>query len=220
MKKVLIIFLSIFILFPFSSCGWETHKSTVSAETENTATEEHASETENIATEEHASETKEYEGPYYRIYKEPKPAVLGYDIFNKKGEIVRSSSEWRPLTIQMVNDSILEIRIGMGTGLQQCQYYDVENDLFSEEYVYVVARADRLMAYIEFSEEGSSMENRKIAVRDMFDQDRFYKEFPLDFSRVDTPVLKASFSDDKKSLSVVYLSGEQLTETAVILDLT
>ena len=210
MRKSWIMFLSVLILFLLSSCKQSD------LATESQEFEESFAETLTV-------ETKEYkviaEGEYYRIRTDEAPFIQYYDVFNKRGEVVYSSSEERPLSIQMINDSILEIEIGFGTGLQQRRYYDAEEDLFSEEYIYVIACRDRLLAYIKIPESGSAFENRKIVVLDMFDPETFYQEFSLDFSKVDTPVVDAAFSEDKTSLAVVYLAGENGTETTVELDL-
>ena len=141
-----------------------------------------------------------------------------YNIYNKKGETVLSEETSRPLKINMINDSIVDIGIGMGTGITVHKYYDANQDLFSQEYTYVVANRNELIAYIAIPEK-NPMENRKIVVQNVFDKNLFCKEFPMDFSKVDTPVVKAEFSEDGKSLQITYLSGEEKTEITETLNL-
>ena len=139
-------------------------------------------------------------------------------LYNKKGETVLSEETSRPLKINMINDSIVDIGIGMGTGIAVHKYYDANQDLFSQEYTYVVANRNELIAYIAIPEK-NPMENRKIVVQNVFDKNLFCKEFPMDFSKVDTPVVKAEFSEDGKSLQITYLSGEEETEITETLNL-
>ena len=98
----------------------------------------------------------------------------------------------RPLDISMLGDNIVDICISMGTGISIHKYYDVENNRFSEEYSYVAASSGNLVAYIE----GSSLSDRTLVVRDIFDKNAFYKSFGLDFSpTVHDPIESATFTD-------------------------
>ena len=108
----------------------------------------------------------------------------------------------------MVNDDIVDIEIVMGTGITIHKYYGVEENVFSREFLYVLTNSDKLVAYIDVSKE-KPFENRKIIVQDIFDKNSFCKEFQLDFSDVDTPVMEAMFSKDGTSLQLTYLSGEE-----------
>lgn len=156
-------------------------------------------------------------GTYYRIYKGNINQVC-YDIYNTEGEIVLSEKTDRPLKINMINDDIIDIEIGMGTGITIHKYYGVGENIFSQEFQYVLSNLDKLIAYIDVQTE-KPFENRKVIVQNIFDKRLFYKEFQLDFSNVDTPVTEALFSKDGTSLQLTYLSGEEQTQIAVTLDL-
>lgn len=156
-------------------------------------------------------------GEYYRIYKENINQVC-YDIYDSKGKIVLSEITDRPLKINMVNDDIVDIEIVMGTGITIHKYYGVEENCFSREFLYVLTNSDKLVAYIAVSKE-KPFENRKIIVQDIFDKNSFCKEFQLDFSDVDTPVMEAMFSKDGTSLQLTYLSGEEQKQISTILSL-
>lgn len=156
-------------------------------------------------------------GTYYRIYKGNINQVC-YDIYNSDGEIVLSEKTDRPLEINMINDDIIDIKIGMGTGITIHKYYSVGENIFSQQFSYVLSNSDQLIAYIDVPKE-KPLENRKVIVQNIFDKSLFYKEFQLDFSNVDTPVIEADFSKDGASLQLTYLSGEEQTQISTTFDL-
>ena len=155
-------------------------------------------------------------GKYYRIYKGNINQVC-YEIYNTEGELVLSDKTERPLEINMINDDIVDIEIGIGTGITTHRY-DVGEDIFSQKFQYVLSNFDKLVAYIDVPKE-KPLENRKVIVRNMFDKQYFYKEFLLDFSNVDTPVIDAKFLKNGTSLQLTYLSGEEQTQVSTILEL-
>lgn len=156
-------------------------------------------------------------GTYYCIYKENINQVC-YDIYNLEGKIVLSEKTDRPLEINMINDDIIDIEIGMGTGITMHKYYSVGENVFSQEFPYVLSNLDKLIAYIDVPKE-KPVESRKVVVQNIFDKSLFYKEFQLDFSNIDTPVVEAEFSEDGASLQLTYLSGKEQTQISIILDL-
>lgn len=158
-------------------------------------------------------------GKYYSIYKEKESATqVCYNIYNSNGETVLSESTSRPLTIEMIDNETVGIEIGMGTGISIHRFYNAKENVFSQDFSYVVANSNGLIAYIYVPKE-TPFENRKIVVQSIFDRDVFYKEFELDFSDVDTPVVEASFSKDGTSLQITYLSGEEQEQISTILNL-
>lgn len=157
-------------------------------------------------------------GKYYRIYKENDNQVR-YEIYNPEGKIALSEKTDRPIEINTIGGDIIDIGIGMGTGITIHKYYNANENTFSEEFTNVLTNSDKLIAYIEVSKE-TPFENRKVVVQNIFDKNMFYKEFKLNFSNVDTPVIEAEFSKDGACLLLTYLSGEKQTQTSEILDLT
>lgn len=142
---------------------------------------------------------------HYKIEKLDLTKVRYY-IYDTNGNTVLSDETDRPLDISMLGDNIVDICIGMGTGISIHKYYDVQNNRFSEEYSYVAAASGNLVAYIDTSME-DPMINRVLVVRDIFDKNIFYKSFGLDFSpTAHDPIESASFSDGEAELDVVYLS--------------
>ncbi len=155
-------------------------------------------------------------GKYYCMYKYKDDITqVCYNIYDLKGETVFSEKTEQPLRINMLNDNIVDIEIGMGTGLAIHKYYNVEQNLFSQDFPYVLSNQNELVAYLAVSKK-SPFDNRKVIVQNVFDKANYYKEFQFDFSNIDTPVIKAEFSKDGLSLQLTYLSGEkqtQITET-------
>lgn len=156
-------------------------------------------------------------GKYYRIYKENDNQVR-YEIYNPDGKIALSKKTDRPIEINMIGDDIIDIGIGMGTGITIHKYYNANENIFSQDFTNVLSDSDKLIAYIDVPKE-NPLENRKVIVQNIFDKGLFYKEFQLDFSNVDTPVIEAKFSKDGTSLQLTYLSGEDQTQISETLDL-
>lgn len=156
-------------------------------------------------------------GKYYRIYKENDNQVR-YEIYNPEGKIALSKKTDRPIEINMIGDDIIDIGIGMGTGITIHKYYNANENIFSQDFTNVLSDSDKLIAYIDVPKE-NPLENRKVIVQNIFDKGLFYKEFQLDFSNVDAPVIEAKFSKDGTSLQLTYLSGEDQTQISETLDL-
>ena len=156
-------------------------------------------------------------GTYYRVY-EKGAGQTNYVIYNKDGKTVLSETTDRPVIIQMLGTDVVDIGIGIGTGIMQHQYYNTKQNRFSKIFLSVLASTENLIAYLEIPE-SDALKDRKVIVQNIFDPDVYYKDFALEFSPVDTPVLEASFSEDKTSLQIVYLSGAKQTENSTILNL-
>ncbi len=142
-----------------------------------------------------------------------------YRIYNREGEMVRKEmTESRLPEITMLSEDIVDIRMGYGTGLASHLYYDVNSDRFSDVMEYVIASAGRRIAYMDIPTE-FPLENRKIVIRDIFDETAYYQEVFLNFAKVDTPVVTAAFSEDGSQLLITYLKGDKQSETSEIIDL-
>lgn len=157
-------------------------------------------------------------GKYYSIYR-GNNTQLHYYVYDANGKTVLSERTDRPLRIDMLDDNIVDIVIGMGTGITEHKYYGVEEGVFSQVFTYVLCASDRLVAYIYIPPE-NPFEDRKVIVQDIFDPNLFHEEFQLDFSPNDTPVLEANFSADGSSLQLTYLSGEKEVEVTTLLRLS
>ena len=198
MKKYLALLLCLMMILSLFACA-TTDK--------NKDTENDTANTESLEKDDGTKDTSisDINKQYYKI-EEIELTKVRYYIYDSDGNVVLSDETDRPLHISMLGDNIVDIRIGMGTGISIHKYYDVQSNRFSEEYTYVAATSGNLVAYIDTSME-DPMTNRVLVVRDIFDKNTFYKSFGLDFSpTVHDPIESASFTDGEAELEVVYLS--------------
>ncbi len=153
---------------------------------------------------------------YYKIKK----IGLGkheYHIYDRWGKEVLVDVTDRPLRISTIDRSVLEIRIGMGTGTSVSKYYDIENDRFSEEFLCVVATSGNLLAYVAAPQEDAATKGT-LVVRDIFNKNEFYKPFSLDFSpREVMPISKAEFTEREMALELVYFNQTSDVDESVTL---
>ena len=198
MKKYLALLLCLMMILSLFACD-TTDK--------NKDTENDTANTESLEKDDGTKDTSisDINKQYYKIEKIELTKVRYY-IYDSDGNVVLSDETDRPLDISMLGDNIVDICIGMGSGISIHKYYDVQSNRFSEEYTYVAATSGNLVAYIDTSME-DPMTNRVLVVRDIFDKNTFYKSFGLDFSpTVHDPIESASFTDGEAELEVVYLS--------------
>ena len=198
MKKYIAFLLCLLMITSLFSCStWGKNN-----DTEGDTSDTEAPEKDNGTTDISVDDTNKQ---YYKI-EEIELTKVRYYIYDSDGNVVLSDETDRPLDISMLGDNIVDICIGMGTGISIHKYYDVQNNRFSEEYSYVAAASGNLVAYIDTSMK-DPMINRVLVVRDIFDKNNFYKSFGLDFSlNVHDPIESAVFDEDESELEVVYLS--------------
>lgn len=146
---------------------------------------------------------------YYKLYDNTLSETL--EIYNSKGELVRTITTEEPISITMLNKSIIEISIGKGTGLTKHTYYSVKLDDFSDDFSYVICASNELIAYVGISKDG--LDNKTLIVQNIFNENRYYKEFIGAFDQVDTYELSSmsgEFSQDFSTLTVhYYLKNQQ-----------
>lgn len=146
---------------------------------------------------------------YYKLYDNTLSETL--EIYNSKGELVRTITTEEPISITMLNKSIIDISIGKGTGLTKHTYYSVKLDDFSDDFSYVICASNELIAYVGISKDG--LDNKTLIVQNIFNENRYYKEFIGAFDQVDTYELSSmsrEFSQDFSTLTVhYYLKNQQ-----------
>lgn len=145
---------------------------------------------------------------YYKLYDNTLSETL--EIYNNKGELVRTITTEEPISITMLNKSIIDISIGKGTGLTKHTYYSVKLDDFSDDFSYVICASNELIAYIGISKDG--LDNKTLIVQNIFNENRYYKEFIGAFDQVDTYELSSmsgEFSQDFSTLTVHYYIKNQ-----------
>lgn len=139
--------------------------------------------------------------PHFRVVDQGEGKYL-YIIYNTEGKAVREEEKFREPMISYVDSETIEIFGGAGTGVWFCEYYDIVHDRFSEPFECAAAAKYQKVAFPKFREDGSVL-----VIRDMFDAENCYQEFPLDFGMMVTPVVSAEFKSED-TLLVTYEAGE------------
>lgn len=150
---------------------------------------------------------------YYSIFDGESPEEVTYEIYDSYGKTVFSETTDSPLSITMLDENTVDINKGMGTGLAVHKYYSVTENEFSQEFSYVICSLKNMIAYISVPKE-NSLQDRTIVVQNTFDEKEYYKEFELDLSPVDTPVIEGNFNEDMSEINITYLCGESQEEVS------
>ena len=115
-------------------------------------------------------------------------------------------------------DDLVTGQSGTGVSTNWAFYYDAETDKLSKNFYYVLSGTSELVAYCK--RDGNE---HSIIVQDKFDVSKYCKKFTVTTSSMtDTvvePVISVKFSDDGKSIEVVYLAGDKLIKTTEIFEL-
>ena len=211
MKKLVAAVLCLIMLLSLISCGAVNKiKNTENDIAVTEATDKNSATKDSETTD---TPTTVINKQYYKIEKIELTKVRYY-IYDSDGNTVLSDETDRPIEISLHGDNIVDICISMGTGINIHKYYDVQNNRFSEEYSYVATSSGTLVAYIE----GTSLSDRTLVIRDIFDKNAFYKSFGLDFSStVHDPIESATFTDGEAELNLVYLSERQPVSLSITL---
>lgn len=159
------------------------------------------------------------QGEYYSAYKYDN--CYFYKITDENGTVRFSRSGIIKLPdFNMLNDNLLEVTDQSGTGVSTnwAFYYDAETDKLSKNFNYVLSGTSELVAYCK--RDGNE---HSIIVQDKFDVSKYCKKFTVTTSSMtDTvvePVISVKFSDDGKSIEVVYLAGDKLIKTTETFEL-
>lgn len=155
-------------------------------------------------------------GEYYSVYKNTDFSFT-YNIYSEKRKTILSETKESQVTVKMINPSIVDIATELDVEKISHihRYCDVLKGVTSEEFKYVLANSNEFISYIH----GDVMGNRKIIIQNIFDKDKFFKEYELNFSKLENPVINASFSDDETQLIITYLSGDSQSEITEMLPL-
>lgn len=145
-------------------------------------------------------------GDNYRYYRNG--AFYSYVICDDSGNIVLEEELNVPIsfrTVGTVKNALLCVSKGSGASVYTTKtYYSRYNNTISKEYCFVVADSEKYIAYLD-GETGY----KKLVVRDIFDENGYYKEFSFDFNYYDTPVVNAYFFSGGKKLTVTYYSQDE-----------
>ena len=164
------------------------------------------------------------ENQYYQIVELGDASHQQYRIFNQAGQEVKSETvDGHPLTIEMLDGDVLGIYVGYGTGTSRHQYYDIQNDRFSDQFYSTVCFDGDLVAYLENREEESGEYVLVLVIQNAFDPAQFYREFPLDIPAplgADMPVREARFNADQTAFSMEYYASGEDWQNGVLTEKT
>ena len=132
----------------------------------------------------------------------------------KSGELLADESvSATSVVLEEYPDNIVQVRVGAGTNAGNYWFYDIENGQVSDTFSNISAIKDRIIAYMDFVDD-----DVRLIVRDMFDEEIYYKDFDINFSNLvilESILLDVDFLDNDR-IQVKYLSGterEEVTET-------
>lgn len=160
------------------------------------------------------------ENEHYQIEELGDPFHLQYRIFNQAGqEVMTETVDNHPLRIEMPDGGVLDIQVGYGTGTSRHQYYDIQNDRFSQQFYGVVCFDEDMVAYLENREQENGEHVLVLVIQNAFDSAQFYREFPLDIPAplgADGPIVQAQFNAGKTEFSMEYYASMKDWQNGVL----
>ena len=143
-----------------------------------------------------------------------------YVIYNKYGKVARKEEAGREPHIVLLQNGLLEIMISCGSPAQLYRYYDINNDVFSNESFWnrALVLEDGKIVYMSI-DEGSKQS--MLVIQDIFDKNKYYKEVHRDFSPFAVPsmLLKETRVLENGNLEITYFKGEEQSLETEIIDL-
>ena len=138
-----------------------------------------------------------------------------YVIYNNKKEIMDSFSSYKIVEISRIDKNILQKRYGAGNAICY-QFYDTEKNLVSPIYYNIDAVDYGKIVYMTISDEVN-----KLIVTDLFDDEKYYREYERDFSPTAIPsdALKSANFISENKIEICYLKGNDYSETSEVIDL-
>ena len=143
-------------------------------------------------------------GPHYKLIEDPLSYKSHtYEIYNKENELVLSKQVNESTYIHEHDDVLDIVVMGSSYGFDVHTYYSLTRDAFSEEFTHIRSLSGDKVAYFE---------NDRLIVRNVFDKNEFYREYP-EYSSASY----VSFAPDGKSLELRFnVEGFSKPATKVI----
>lgn len=115
--------------------------------------------------------------------------------------------------IEQFSKNLIRVSKGTGSSTAYSKFYDVENDLISDNFLNVLYYDENFIVYLEEKLDPE----RKLIIQDPFDKEKMYREFSdLKFSHSITPISEITLLSDDKIL-VKYKTGNHFKETEIVL---
>jgi len=139
--------------------------------------------------------------------QEATPDFYTCNITNKNGDVILSETIYRlEPTYKYVSDTVVEVRIGIGTALTRSIFYDTETDVLSCWIYDTIASDGFVVAYVAETPAGELA----IVIQDVF-SDEIVATIFRDFSPVANPggiIISADLLGEN-ALKVTYLTGTE-----------
>ena len=150
---------------------------------------------------------------HFFIVGDDESRIYEYTIFDAKGKIVEKSRVERVLpTILYISDNIIAICFHGGTYANLCKYYNIDRNIFSDEFWNPFLVADGQIVYLD----GIA---QQLIVQDIFDTGVFYKEFPIDMIFTGPPE-SIELIDNGRRLMMTYMRLSDYEDETAVFDLT
>lgn len=126
-----------------------------------------------------------------------------------------SFSSYKIVEISRIDKNILQKRYGAGNAICY-QFYDTEKNSVSPIYENIDAVDYGKIVYMTISD-GMN----KLIVTDLFDDEKYYREYERDFSPTAIPsdALKSANFISENKIEICYLKGNDYIETSEVIDL-
>ena len=148
------------------------------------------------------------QGPTYAVVKHGS-FFFGYQLYNEQGDLIISeNTDMYFPTVTQISEHVTEVRIGNGTGIAQCTYWDMQTLNRSDPYEYVIAVGNRKIAYLD-----GELDQRILKVCDIFDRStaQSFSDLGLDADVI--PIIEAAFSENDTQLTLTYWTDKDKNAT-------
>lgn len=143
--------------------------------------------------------------------------TYSFEVYLKSGELLADESiPATSVVLEELSDSIVQVRAGAGTNAANYWFYDIESGQISDTFSNISAIKEQKIVYMGFVGE-----DIRLIVRDIFDEEIYYKDFDRDFSNLailESVLLEAKFLDNDR-IQIKYLSGTEQEEVTEIIEL-
>ena len=148
-----------------------------------------------------------YKNKYIKVfsYMKDKETLYKYTIYTKKGEkFYQEKNLYKQPNFKKIDEDLMSVGIGAGTAVYLVKYFDVSNKEISKTFETPLDVKDRNVILFDF-------EKNSIVVQNIFDKDKYYKDFPLKDVNGTFPISDAKFIGSDK-IKVKYTVGNDYKE--------
>lgn len=146
-----------------------------------------------------------------------KDFTYNYTVKDMNGDILISDYNIsREPKVNVIDDNVLSLSVQTGTGLSTnwTVYCDVSDGKVSETYYYTLGEHNDKVVFIDYQDGVNS-----VVVQDIFDSKKYQKRVILEDASHTPDLIKNFQSIDDDTIKIIYLKGDDFTETEVVVDL-